>query len=323
MSQPTKQYSTAKDVFSYLLMIIMLYMGVISFAAMIWQYVNIQFPDPLNVSYGAFEIIRNSISVLFVVWPVLIATSWMIGKDLRKDKEKQNLRVRKWLMYLTLFIASMTIIVDLITLLNTFLNGEITLRFVLKALVIFVVAGGVFGYYLWDLKRDALKKTRISMVVAICTSVIFLASIVSGFFIVGSPAYQRDIRLDLQRVQDLQNIQYQLLNYWTQKGIIPQSLTELQDPISGFILPVDPLTKKTYVYQVKGPYAFELCATFANASRNEPGTEGYGRKSYPLQVDGISDVWMHAEGAVCFARSIDPELYKPTTKQIAPGVPIK
>lgn len=323
MTQSTKQYSTAKDVFFYLLMIIMLYMGVISFAAMIWQYVNIRFPDLLNISYGAYEIIRNSISVLVVVWPVLIFISWMIGKDLRKDKEKQNLRVRKWLMYLTLFIASMTIIIDLITLLNTFLNGEITLRFVLKVLVILVVAAGVFGYYLWDLKRDASKKTRISMIVAICTSVIFLASIVSGFFIVGSPAQQRNIRMDLQRVQDLQNIQYQLLNYWTQKGAIPQALTELQDPISGFIIPVDPLTKTAYAYQVKGPYAFELCATFADASRNEPGTERYMKQSYPMQVDGISDVWEHAEGSVCFERSIDPELYKPTTKQIAPGIPIK
>ena len=79
---------------------------------MIWQYINVRFPDLLNGSYGAYDIIRNSISSLVIVWPVLILFSWMIGKDLRAHPEKKELRVRKWLLYLTLFIASIVIIVD-------------------------------------------------------------------------------------------------------------------------------------------------------------------------------------------------------------------
>ena len=94
-----KQTSTAKDVFSYLLMIIMLYVGVVSFTAMIWQYINVAYPDVLNSSYGAYDIIRNAISSLVIVWPVLILVSWMIGKDMRADSERQTVRVRKWLMY--------------------------------------------------------------------------------------------------------------------------------------------------------------------------------------------------------------------------------
>lgn len=314
MSTPTKQYTAAKDVFSYLLMIIMLYIGVISFTAMIWQYINVRFPDALNQAYGAYDIIRNSISCLVVVWPVLVLISWMIGKDLRKEKEKQNIWVRKWLMYLTLFIASMTIIIDLITLLNSFLSGEITTRFVLKVLVILIVAASVFGYYLWDLKRDAWKKTTICLTVTIATSVLIIGSIIGGFFLVGSPAHQRIIRMDNQRVSDLQNIQSQVIYYWTQKGAIPKVLTDLQDPISGFIAPTDPVTKNAYTYRVKDVHVFELCATFTEASVIEVGA-GYTGSSYPSRA-GTADVWTHAAGEVCFERTIDPELYKPNSSSV-------
>ncbi len=309
---PNNHSSTAKDVFSYLLMIIMLYVGVITFIAMIWQYINVGFPDALNQAYGAYDIVLNSISSLVVVWPVLILVSWMIGKDLRSHKEKQHMWVRKWLTYLTLFIASITIIIDLISLLNTFLSGEITMRFVLKVLTILLVAIAVLGYYLWDLKRDVSVKTKITKSVAIATSAIILISIISGFFIVGSPTYQRNIRLDNQRVSDLQNIQYQIINYWTQKGKIPTTIADLQDPISGFIAPLDPLSKTPYTYNVKGDRTFELCATFVEASNNETNSGVMRPMMYPEKT-GISDVWTHNAGTVCFERTIDPELYQPMT----------
>ena len=318
---PQNHSTTAKDVFSYLLMIIMLYVGVISFIAMIWQYVNVGFPDALNQAYGAYDIIRNSISCLAIVWPVLILVSWMIGKDLRSDKEKQNLRVRKWLMHLTLFIASLTVIIDLITLLNFFLNGEITMRFILKVLVILAVALAVFGYYLWDLKRDASAKSKVSMNVAIATSVIIIGTIIGGFFLVGTPAHQRDVRMDSQRVSDLQNIQSQVINYWTQKGMIPKVVTDLQDPINGFIAPLDPLTKSAYTYTVKGDHAFALCASFADASTNE------GSGGTTFAVYDLMNTWTHAKGNVCFERTIDPQLYKPVSQQppsgVVPPVPVK
>ena len=43
---------------------------------------------------------------------------------------------------------------DMITLVNGLLAGEFTLRFLLKVVVAAVIAGGIFGYYLWDLRRE-------------------------------------------------------------------------------------------------------------------------------------------------------------------------
>jgi hypothetical protein len=61
--------------------------------------------------------------------------------------------IRKWLIYFTLFAAALIIIGDLVTLLNRFLEGELTVRFLLKVLAVFFVAGSVFYYYLWDLRK--------------------------------------------------------------------------------------------------------------------------------------------------------------------------
>ena len=43
---------------------------------------------------------------------------------------------------------------DVIVLIYNFLGGELRVRFVLKALTIGAIAGPVFGYYVWDLRRD-------------------------------------------------------------------------------------------------------------------------------------------------------------------------
>ena len=55
---------------------------------------------------------------------------------------------------LTLFVAAVVLIVDMITLVNNVLGGELTLRFLLKVLVAALIAGSIFGYYLWDLRKE-------------------------------------------------------------------------------------------------------------------------------------------------------------------------
>jgi hypothetical protein len=61
--------------------------------------------------------------------------------------------VRKWLLYLTLFVAALIIIIDTVMLVQGLLNGELTVRFLMKLLTVFVTAGAIFGYYFYDLKK--------------------------------------------------------------------------------------------------------------------------------------------------------------------------
>ena len=313
MTKTQSGKSSAKDVFSYLLMIIMLYMSVISFIAIIWQYINAQFPDVLEYNQGiSFEIIRNSISALLIGWPVFILISWMINKEIKRSAAKKALWIRKWLLYLTLFIASLTIIIDLITLTNSFLNGDLTIRFALKVLIILAVAIAVFWYYLWDLSRDPMDVTRVTRYSAIASTIVILISIIVGFLVIGSPAEQRALRMDNQRIGDLQSIQAEVLYYWQQKDELPVDLEALSDSLSGYSAPVDPITGDAYVYEVTGDLNFTICAVFSTDSE-ETGSNpdlhnSYARDVYPNYKE-LADNWTHGVGEGCFERTIDPELY--------------
>ncbi|HLM53556.1 MAG TPA: DUF5671 domain-containing protein [Pseudoxanthomonas sp.] len=62
--------------------------------------------------------------------------------------------VRRWLTYLTLFVMAIALAGDMIVLVYNVLGGESSVRFLLKVLVAAVIAGSIFGYYLWDMRRE-------------------------------------------------------------------------------------------------------------------------------------------------------------------------
>src|SRR5581483_8672586 len=220
----TKTRSGPREVFFHLLLIITLYMSVVSGITLLFQYVNVWFPAVLSFYRpGIFSAIRWASSVLLVAFPVFLGVSWQLEKDFTAAPATRDLRIRKWLVYLTLFIAALTIITDLIVLIYTFYGGEITTRFILKVLVVLAVAGMVFGYYLWDLRRGT-RPSKLPRQAAWGTGVLAAVAIIAGFFLAGSPAQQRQVRFDEQRVSDMQQIQSQLINYWTQKSALPTSL---------------------------------------------------------------------------------------------------
>lgn len=309
--------STPKDVFLHLFNIVTFYLSVIGFIALYIQYINATFPDALN--YYFFDIsagVRWASSVLLIAVPAYLLTAWLLAKDLATTPAKRELKLRKWLVYFTLFVSAITIIIDLMIFVYNFLDGELTMRFFLKILTVLLVAGAVFGYYLWDLKRTTAK-TKVPKILAIAVSVVAGASIIIGFFIIGTPMDQRNRRFDEQRISSLQMIQGQIINYWQMKASLPTDLYKLQDSISGFTVPDDPQVLSEdrgypiYEYRITGPLAFELCAKFSAPS--EPNAK-FGRNfgvmnSKPYNV--YDDNWNHAVGRVCFSRTIDPELYKP------------
>lgn len=308
--KPERQKSSPKDVFMHLLMIGMLYASVFSFSSLWFNYINFLFPDQLNYHNGAEDSILFATSLLVVVFPVYILLSWLLGKEMATDPEKRELRARKWLVYFTLFVSAIAIIVEIVQLVYNFLSGELTTPFFLKICVVLLVAVGVFGYYLWEVRRKEDTVTKIPQILGWVVSVAVLGSVVYGFFLIGSPAHQRALRLDNQRVNDLQNIQSQIINYWQQKEKLPEKIADLSNSINGFVPPIDPETNTSYEYAVKEPLVFELCAVFKTENN---GNNVYNRSiptTYPKSLDAYSQNWPHNIGHACFIRTIDPELYK-------------
>jgi hypothetical protein len=302
----TPKRNIPRDLFLHLLAIVTLYWSAVSFVTLLWQYIDYFFPDALNYFYyaGFTGAIRFAVSSLIIVFPVFILISWYLNKIYRKEAEVRESKIRKWLIYLTLFITSLFIIGDLIAIINTFLGGEITIRFILKALSILLVAGVIFGYYLDDVRRDT--PTKSAKYFAWVSGILVLAAVVGAFFIVGSPMTARLTQFDQQKVSDLQGIQYQIVNYWQSKEKLPATLSDLNDAISGYKVPVDPQNSANYEYNIKDAtnLSFELCATF-----NKSGSDQYGPVSVPVPVRGNSDNWTHLSGRVCFGRTIDKQLY--------------
>lgn len=305
---PENNKSTPRDVFLQLLSIITLYISVISFIALIFQYVNTLLPDQLDFfSFtNSFNIIRRSLASLIVAWPVYIFISWLIGKDYVNSPAKRDIKIRKWLLYLTLFVAAITIIIDLISLIFNFLGGDLTLAFLLKVLTILIVTSAVFGYYIWDLKRTSASRSDKPRLLAWIVSALLLISLIGGFFIIGSPNKQRARRFDEQRVFNLQNIQSQIINFYQQKERLPENLGELENDITGFRIPLDPETNEPYEYSATTELSYELCVTFNTSSSQ--GITSSVRPRPISKFDVNQQSWDHTTGRVCFSRDIDPDL---------------
>lgn len=288
----------------YLAVTITLYVSAGSLLGLLFQVIDISFPDQLNPYVDPYSTgIRLAIASLIVIFPVYLFLTRYLSRDVRSNPVKRELPIRKWLTYLTLFLAGALIIGDLVALINTFLSGEITMRFGLKVLAILVVAGYAFGYYIYSLRHSADMTPKAERWFAVVPAIFVLLSVIGGFFIMGSPVTQRKLRFDTQRVNELQMIQSYLITFYERSAKLPSNLEELNTPVLGFVLPKDPESEQNYEYEVVSPTAFRLCANFSLPSQDDRA------RSYP-KFPGLSENenWQHDAGRVCFDRAINPDL---------------
>ena len=106
----------------------------------------------------------------------------------------------------------------------------------------------------------------------------------AGFLVLGSPAKQRELRLDNKRVEDLGEIKAAVHAYQLQHNTLPPTLHAIEDGWSRPI-PRDPHTSQPYEFTVLDSGRYELCAVFHHPS------------------DGATRSWEHRAGRHCFTRS--------------------
>ena len=153
---------SARDAFLYLVMFAMLYISAYHLGNLLFQVINLVFPDTMSRGFGmgldpaemARDAMRFSTASLIVAFPVFLVTARRIAKDLGEDPTRRNSGVRKWLTYITLFIAACIIVGDLIALLYNLLAGELTVRITLKVVTVGIIASAIFAYYLWAMRMD-------------------------------------------------------------------------------------------------------------------------------------------------------------------------
>lgn len=317
-----KPKTTPKDFFLWAGAMVTFYWSVIAYILLTFDYINYTFPNPL--SYYPADPYQSGISYemasIIVLLPIYMLLMWLIHKDIDNDPSRKEIWVRRWALILTLFVAGIAIAIDLITLLTTFLNGEaLTTAFLLKVLIIFLIAAGVFMHFIADLKGywDAFPARR--GMVRIGVAVLAIVTIVAGFFIVGTPAQARLARFDEQKRNDLINIQSQVVTYWQAKQKLPVTLVDLNNSLSYGPTPIDAQTGESYGYQATGALSFKVCAVFNAESRGNQNLPSSTRAVMPtpagVKSEPLQGNWEHGSGQVCFDRTIDPSFYPPINKQ--------
>ncbi len=142
---------SARDFFIYGLTF-----GVMIFAAghlvgLLHALIDLGFGD--GETYGPFHKIRWAMAVLIVTVPTYLWLTLRERGRLAADRGLYRSAIRKWLIYVTLLIAAAVLLGDLVATIFALLNGDLSLQFVLKALAVGVVAGGLFLFYLNDIRK--------------------------------------------------------------------------------------------------------------------------------------------------------------------------
>ena len=152
-----RPYLSAWEVFVYLVLFAALYASAYSLGSMIFDFINLAFPDLLQnwpSRDSTYDSIRWDIASLVISLPLFLFMFTLANREISRDPNKRSSRPRKWLTYLTLFVAVVCLAGDLVTLVYNVLGGEFTVRFALKVATVGIIAGGIFGYFLIDVRQD-------------------------------------------------------------------------------------------------------------------------------------------------------------------------
>ncbi|MFH1366230.1 MAG: DUF5671 domain-containing protein [Patescibacteria group bacterium] len=292
--------TSAKDFFINLGAIVALGFFVGNLISLLFTIINKAYPFTTGYNYYGSYSISFPVASLIIIFPIYILLMWLLERGYFTEPEKRNIGIRKWLTFITLFLAGITLAGDLVTVLYYFIDGrDITTGFILKALAILVVALSIFFYYIYDV----LGKTNSTFrkIWAVSSAIVIIACIIWGFSVLGSPRTQQLLKYDEQKVNDLQNINNQVINFYSNKGALPKTIEEMANG-NYYVNPKDSQTGNLYEYKKINETSYNLCADFNKASDDRSNL------AYPVSLYG--DVsWVHPAGYYCFIETINSNTY--------------
>jgi hypothetical protein len=291
----------AKEAFQYLLTFTSLGFVVGNLVYLLFKYLDVLFPDPAENSlyYAGYQqgAIRWSMAMLIVSFPLFFGFTHWIERDLQRRPERLKSAIRRWLTYLALFVAAVTLLIDGVALIYGFLQGDLTTRF----LVVLVISATVFCYYVMSLRvpenESIAYLKRLDWTFGGVSTLLVGLAVVFGFLMVESPFKARLRRFDERRIADLSEIQAAIQRQAVEFGDdqkrrlkrpLPQNLEELakivrEKEYRRELNLYDPQTGEKYAYVVKGKSSYELCVEFSLDNENEYEGE-----------------WNHPAGKHCF-----------------------
>jgi hypothetical protein len=148
---------TARDTFVYLLLFASLAFVASYLVMLVHAIIDLALPDPADGEWrvrSATDHIQWSIAILAVATPVFVWMTVFTRRQISEDAGRRRSPVRKWLTYMALFVTALVLCSVAVYVIYSFLSGEATLRFLLKALTVAAVSAAIFVFYLRDIRDD-------------------------------------------------------------------------------------------------------------------------------------------------------------------------
>lgn len=110
--------------------------------------IDVAVPDLADMNGGFYKgTLRWSMATLIPVVPLFLWLNARVARLTRADDGQRRSAVRKWFASVTLLIAALALLGDVVAVLYALLSGELTPRFAAKAALIAVVGLLVMAYY--------------------------------------------------------------------------------------------------------------------------------------------------------------------------------
>lgn len=290
--------NAAKFAFYYILSLIALIFTALSTGMIIFQIINKNIADVIiqNVSDFSPDQLKFAISALVISAPIFYITNWQILKNLFSGSFNKDSDVRKGLTYLVLLVSSVVMLGWLIAIVNNFLDGELTIKFILKALVAIGLAAAIFTFYYYDIKRDKVagQKDEIIRIYFYSSLAVVAIVFIAGLFIMESPQKTRERKMDNAVLENFEDINRAIGTYYGDNEKLPADLEIIESDFS-YITDEDlenSATGEKYEYKIKSANIYELCATFKTSNKNEEYDDYY------------QDNWPHDAGYQCLSQRV-------------------
>ncbi len=290
--------NSAKFSFYYLLSLVGLLFTSISVGIIIFQTINKHIIDVLEQYSNSFsqDALKFAISSLIIAAPIFYITMRQIYRNIYSGALSKDSAVRKWLTYFVLLVSAIVMIVWLIMTINSYLNGELTLKAILKTITVLAIAASIFSFYLYDIRKDdAIEKRDKVVTWSFYSSLVVVVGVFAlSLFTVESPQATRNRILDNNILSNFNNIITAVDSYYSKYNKLPNDLNVLRDEEKYLTEKniKNPATNENLDYKIKSENEYELCAVFKASNKGQQDiSENY-----------YKDRWPHDAGYQCFSQ---------------------